>query len=555
MHAARSIAPLLVLLGSTLLWAGAGTAVAAKRITGKLTVRGYDVVAVAANGKITSAQAKPKFSLRPPAPLVTLQLRTRDGIYGGPIVVGKAKKGKRAIVGVRAGVGLGKVRVNRRRGYAKARVGKRGRDPMRWARAKRGVPIGADKFGYVRSKRAHGGAPGDRDLDGVVNPLDVDVNGNRILDNLDRRADAGSALSRTAQESQSFFSHLMIGPPFEDTKNVNAGSTPGEINDLLPTSGLLALSIVENGAELDCGGFADPNDPAGWIDGREYCTRGGSGRVFTGDQNEPPFPGPPGPDGCCDADGDGQGTMVNNINNPAFGMNMFIRPNATADKFGTGDELIQRLPSGGELHMPIQYSMATVPALVSYDDGQGNSATVAYPIPDAAPGTMAAPFLVRGAQNNTGDVSITVTFWRPQRRPLSGEPGYSAAGYSPDSNAWVDIRGLLYQIGIGDMGSLCPRDAFSESDDNLSGSGAEQPPGLVDRVELAQPPNPNNNLTYTVNLTTCVERPVITGPRGEEPAPPLSLEPGETRNFGFGAASFSYTNGASATQQIFFRRE
>jgi hypothetical protein len=146
-------------------------------------------------------------------------------------------------------------------------------------------------------------------------------------------------------------------------------------------------------------------------------------------------------------------------------------------------------------------------------------------------------------------VKVTVTLWRPQRRPLPTEPGYS----DPPS-AWTDIGGLLYEVGFGGEGSLCPRSAFTESDSNLSVSPQFSAPGLMDAA-AAQPASPANTLRFTVNLTTCVDSPVITGPRGEEPAPPVSFEPGETRVFGFQAASFSYTNGTSATQAIYFRRE
>ena len=541
MHPARRVTASVVVISIALLGASApGNAAAAKRITGKVTAPGYNVIAVAANGKVRSARAKPKFSLRPPAALVTLQLRRTDGIYGGPIVVGKAERGKKAIVGVRAGAGLGKVKVNRRRGYAKARVGERWRDDRRWARAKRGVPIGARKFGFVRSKRTHGGAPGDRDLDGVANPLDVDANGNRVLDNLDRGARAGRAAQ---DEGAGFFSHLFFGLSLDLSANVNAGSTDQEIDAVLPAQGILAMSIVGDAAMLDCGGIPDPNDAAGWIGGLPYCTRGGTGRVFGGAQAGQPFPA------CCDVDGDGKGTMVNNINNPAFGANMFLSPRATADQIRTGDVLIQRVPADGrESAMTIQYSMATVPALVSYDDGQGSSATVSYPVAQSGPGTQNNPFPV-SANPSTGDVSVTVTLWRPQRRPLPTEPGYS----DPPS-AWTDIGGLLYEVGIGDMGSLCPRGAFTAGDSNLVEPPSESPPGLLDTAG-PQVATPGNTLRYTVNLTTCVDSPVITGPRGEEPAPPVSFAPGETRHFGFQAASFSSTNGASATQSIVFRRE
>src|SRR5207247_2254940 len=157
---------------------------------------GYTVIALAASGKATSVVAKRgKFRLRPPAKRLTLQLRAKNGVYAGPIVVGRAKKGKRAIVGVRAGAKLGKVTVKRRKGYArlKGKLPKRFLDAKRQARAKKGVPIGAGRFGRVRSRHAHGGAPGDSDLDGIPDPLDVDDDGDLILDNLDHSPTGGGA--------------------------------------------------------------------------------------------------------------------------------------------------------------------------------------------------------------------------------------------------------------------------------------------------------------------------------------------------------------------------
>ena len=540
MHAARRIA----VLGLVIAVAIPGSATAAKRITGKLTAPGYKVIAVAANGKVTSARAKPKFNLRPPAELVTLHLRTRDGSYGGPIVVGKAANGRKAILGVQAGAGLGRVKVKRRDGYASARVRRSGRDPTRWARANRGVPIGAGKFGFVKSKRSRGGAPGDRDLDGVANPLDVDRNGNRILDNLDR---GGSAAARPAQSGESFFSHLFFGLSMEWSANVNAGSTDEQIDSVLPMWAFLGLAIAGDGAELDCGGVPDPNDSSGWIGGLSYCTRGGTGRLAGGAQSGETFPD------CCDTDADGQGTMVNNINNPALGSNMMLNPRATADQIRTGDVLIQRVPSSGrEFVTTIQYSIATSPALVSYDDGRGNSATVSYPVAGPnpgppGPGTQGNPFPVKASAAQ--DAKVTVVFWRPQRRPLPTEPGFS-----DPPTAWTDIGGLLYEVSPSDTGSFCPRSAFTEGDPNLSVSPSESPPGLMDAAPSVAA-SPTNTLRFTVNLTTCAESPVATTPRGEEPAPPVSFAPGETRCFGFQAASLSYANGSSATQGVCFRRE
>ena len=43
---------------------------------------------------------------------MTLQLRAPDGTYAGPIVAAEKEHGKRAIVGVKAGAKLGRIKVN-----------------------------------------------------------------------------------------------------------------------------------------------------------------------------------------------------------------------------------------------------------------------------------------------------------------------------------------------------------------------------------------------------------------------------------------------------------
>src|SRR6266480_3276310 len=81
-----------------------------KPITGKLSKPGYTVIALAANGKAKVARAsRRRFRLRPPAKRVTLHLRAPNGNYAGPIVVGRSRKGRRAILGVKAGARLGRI--------------------------------------------------------------------------------------------------------------------------------------------------------------------------------------------------------------------------------------------------------------------------------------------------------------------------------------------------------------------------------------------------------------------------------------------------------------
>ena len=103
--------------------------------------------------------------------------------------------GKEVVLGVKPGAELGAISVKVAAGYSKAKL--KLRQWKRWvaeenrARAKKGVPIGAGNFGRVRSKNTGGGAPGDLDLDGVADPLDIDDDGDKVLDNLDRKPRKG----------------------------------------------------------------------------------------------------------------------------------------------------------------------------------------------------------------------------------------------------------------------------------------------------------------------------------------------------------------------------
>lgn len=535
-------------LGAALLAVPAGAS-AAKPISGELSEAGVAVIAVADNGKASIDRAsRGAFKLKAPAKSVTLHLRARDGSYAGPIVVGRAKGGKRAIVGVRAGAELGAVKVKAAGGYAMpARdLPTRSIDMERTASAKDGVPIGAGRFGRVRVRKPKG-PRSDPDRDGVPNTFDVDDNGNLVFDNLDPDSvDSRSAAAARGADTpaESFFSHLNLPLGIEFTANANAGSTDQQINDALAPNAWIALQMVADDVELDCGGGPDPGSPTGWSGGLRYCTPGGKGTVFSGELAGQPFPG------CCDSDRDGWGTMVNNINNPVFGRNMFLDPGATAAEIGTGNVLTQRPANAPEQAFitTLQYAPATVPALVSYSDGQGNSHNVSYPV--AGPsglGTMQNPFPVRADAN--GQVTVSLTFWRPQRRPLPEEPGFGA-----NPIAWKDVGGLIYEIGIEFMGSLCPQSAYSGQDGNLRPAQPETGiPGLKDGASDA-PANPGNTMTFSLNLTQCMESPVTTAPSGLQPAPPFPFNPGDVRAVGFQAYSVAYSNGVSAAQGTYFRR-
>lgn len=533
-------------------------------ISGKLSKPGYTLIALADSGKPTVVVVKKaKFKLRPPAKEVTLQLRGPDGVYAGPIVVGQAKKGKRVIVGIRAGAKLGKVIVKGGKGYAKLKkkLAEKWIDTKRTATAKKGVPLGNGRnAGFVRSKPPRHPPPGDRDADGVPDVLDVDINGNRIFNNIDG-ATPGRGAHAAQAGSEVFGAGLVLFTRIEDTVNADAGSTAAQIAAALPAHLWIGLQIAPgDSVELDCGGSPDLSSPTGWSGGLSWCTKGGTGWVPEGVGG--PFPGQPFPD-CCDPDGDGYGTMINNSGGPIGGPNMILFPNATADQIGTGDTLIERVTTGGVEHQlvdTLQYSVATVPALVSYDDGQGDAATVSYPVsaggPNPGPGTEQNPFPVK-ADPSTGHVTVMVTLWRPQRKPIpsdaNGAGGDACLSDNPPCQ-WIDIGGLNYEVQIGppDTGAECPQSAFLSHGSNLA-DGTDLPgtPGLRD-LGADQPASALNKLTFTLDLTECAASPVY----GDgSPAPPRSFQPGDTPHLTFQYSSASpLGSSVQGGQEIFFTR-
>lgn len=488
-----------LLLGSTallvspaLLTTEAPEAATAKPITGKLSKSGYTVIALAPSGRARSVRASGRsFRVVPPASSVTLHLRGSDGRYAGPIVVGT--KGKQAIVGVRAGAKLGTVSI--RAGYARVakRLPKRFVDTRRLARAKKGVPIGARVFGRVVSRPSRAGAAAglDRDVDGVPNTLDIDDDGDRILDNFDRQATGRAlSLSQTGEQPSLFFFHSLV-LPLSETVNVHAGGVTAErIDTVLSTRGMLSVfKLPAEARELDCRGLV-------------YCTAGGTGRIYAGGfRTGERFPE------CCDPDGDGFGTIESG--NAHF---FFLSHGATSAQIRTGDVLIERVTTGSvesEFPTTLQGVIATVPALVSYSDGQGNATTITYP-------TVHRSYPVKAAPG--GDVVVSVTLWRPQRRPIP-----------PETADWIDIGGLTYQVyaGCRPTGCLperCSQDAYSTADPNLRpASLPAYMDGALSDSASDRPASATNTLTFSINLTRCL---AVNG---------LTWAPGEVVNFNFGA--------------------
>jgi hypothetical protein len=206
-------------------------AAAAASITGTLNVPGYSVMALTAGGRVTTAPAVDgRFRLQPPAARVTLQLRAPDGTYAGPVVVGRS--GSHVVVGVKAGAVLGRIAFSPRLGYATARrVAPRWLDRTRWARARGGVePFGVLSMGRALSAPLKHPPPGDRDADGVPDVLDVDDDGDLVLDVVDPpvRPDPVRVTSQLAE--------------LDSPVNVDAGMSQAQVEAGLVADGTLSIA-------------------------------------------------------------------------------------------------------------------------------------------------------------------------------------------------------------------------------------------------------------------------------------------------------------------------
>jgi hypothetical protein len=520
-------------------------------IRGRLSKPRYTVIALADNGVAKTVLLKGRrFKLRPPAGRVTLHLRAPDGTYAGPVVLGRERHGKRAIVGVGAGAKLGQIKVKARKGYAKPtrKLPRHFVVEKRTARAKKGVPTGAGNIGLVKSKPPKTPPAGDPDFDGIPSSLDVDDDGDLILDEYDATANTAGSQGRASQGGNPGCCPLDVSaslpaPGSDLTANVDGGSTDAQV-----VAGFREMGVLEVGwgippidlgsGELDCGGAPDPNDPEGWIGGLSYCTRGGSGELMRDPFSATePFPE------CCDSDGDGYGAFVpfdymlpgSTPSNSSTG-GMQLRHRTTPDAIHAGDVLIEHAKLDGQ---PTDYAttvgsiFATSTAFASYDDGDGRGPRgFSYAPNQSGPrlGSEQNPAPIKARPN--GDLVLTLAVWPPQRLSVGKEPP-----------GWVDVGHVVYttSLSIPDHGGgFCPQETLSTTDLNLSpyvgppiGPPSFHQGGFLDNG-ADQASDPDNVVTYTLNVTQCLA------------ANGLSAGPGDRVGVGTWAYFFEAGRGSAA---------
>ena len=233
----------------------------------------------------------------------------------------------------------------------------------------RECPIGAGVFGWVRSKPPGRPPKGDRDFDGIPDRLDIDDDGDRVLDKVDRsRLRRGRSAAVTAEDPLGLATGL--GVPLHATPNCAYGherrrDRPGEPRPRLHHHGH-SIRRLRGRARLR------PARPGGAVVLRYWeappCTK-----------TAKRFPE------CCDDDGDGFGTMDPTDVVPGDYQNFGFDHRSTSTQIGTGYYLFHHVTkSGDESQCPSdtdpdcvsysavqQFAFATTPALKSFDDGAG----------------------------------------------------------------------------------------------------------------------------------------------------------------------------------------
>jgi hypothetical protein len=344
------------------------------------------------------------------------------------------------------------------------------------------IPVGVTTLGLgggnkasIKAVSALVDTNSDSDLDGLVDALDIDDNGNGIIDNYDSAAPATSAA-----DSFKVFSNLKLD--LDQSLNLHATNslTVPAIDAALQSTQTLAIQVAGNTgetSELDCGVLS-------------YCSSGG-----TGQNNNQPFPGAAG--GSFDADGDGFGSITRG------GTGDFqLITKAKSSTIGAGDTLIQRIKSSDETerHIPglLNFVFNSTPALKSIAVNGAAAQNIDY---SANPRLGSRQSCIQAPAS--GNVVLNITGWRPQR------PGLSSAGEAQfvdigRSIITIDIPNGPVSVGAPGGGSSGPGNCLSSAysipgDTNLTIVSD----GIQDGKNDSNADS-SNTYNFTVDLTSCL---------------------------------------------------
>jgi len=338
-----------------------------------------------------------------------------------------------------------------------------------------GSTVGGSNTVSGKSISASAEEVSDGDLDGLVDALDIDDNGNGIIDNYD-----SSSTASAAADSFRIFSNLKLD--LDQSLNLHATNslTTSAIDAAMQSVQTLAIQVAgssDESSELDCGDLS-------------YCSAGG-----TGQNNNQSFPGAAG--GSFDSDGDGFGSITRGATG-----DFQLVTKATSSEIGGGDTFIQRIrgSDGLERQIPglLNFVFSSTPALKSISVNGAAAQTIDY---SANPRLGSRQRCIQAPAS--GDVVLHITGWRPQRSGLTtaGESEFVDIGRSLIT---IDIPNGPVSIGAPGGGSSgpgnCVRSAYSvPSDTNLTVANDGIQDGKSDSGADSA-----NTYNFTVDISACL---------------------------------------------------
>lgn len=448
----------------------------------------YKVVAVLKNGKakFSTVSAIGKFSVKVTKGS-TLHLVDNDGRYRGPLVATKGTKAFSTLQGSKGKLG----RFTLRNGFASTKYRLKN-EPLFLKKPKlqfdsESGPPGAGKFGFVDSSSTNskgsnvgtlavkGGQ--DTDKDGIPNILDIDDDGDLILDVVDQ------VEQQSVELQPDVYSTLRLD--LVDSLNVNSGGISDSLIDTLMSDNLiLRIGLRNNGTKsfssvnVDCQGLSYCNPTSGT----------GTIRMDNGPLAEN--------ENWIDYDPDTDGLPNLQLVNEQIQASIGIRPHATREELRTGDTILFDVDftdgSSGSATGLIPFVFVTGPALKQYVN-DGTTTVISYPVTPGSNGTSGMnPFVLN-------DGRVTLNFWKPQRQNIEGA----------ESEGYFDMGGLNYgvSLAVGSEVYTCNADEYSDLSETLSANSGDNLGTKVLRdSSVDSAASISNTLTYTVDLEACLTR-------------------------------------------------
>ena len=477
-------------------FAAAPGASAAKPISGKLSEPGYTVIALGSRRRWQTPCWPKRRHLQGAAcrestfPSSPCSSRAPDGVYAGPVVVATGAE----VAGVRSSASgreqsSARIKIHVAKGYrqGQGRACRRTRSPPSASRGRREACRSALGASGVSQSRG-GSVSGDRDVDGIPDLIDIDDDGDLILDRSDvkngkkkKKKNKKKRKARAAYvwPSGTFLLFSDLDAAFFQTANANA---PG----LLP--------------QRDRGGSAEPRNSCPWGStlptarpsltapsrrsrgrsdprGARLLLHGGDGEVFRF-LGASPSRAAAIPTETASARWLGRRTCPPE-RTPCSFLTARTAPRSAQATSSCSASAVVVATSFATL----QYMYVTTPALVSYTDTAGNCAKVAgtpgpcvtefsYPVASGAPGNRETASRSRHPLGQ--DVIVDAHLLAPAAEAES----WSIKSHRRPPTAWTDIGGQESGASVAgqDPGSnTCEQERLLER-------GPESDAGLSDRT-------------------------------------------------------------------------